>query len=97
MRDFAKDFYSSRAWANTREAYAKSVGYLCEECAKEGRTTPGEIVHHKIHLTPQNITNPDITLNFQNLEYVCRNCHAKVHDKNRRRYSVDEFGRVTAR
>ena len=97
MRDFAKAFYSSRAWANTREAYAKSVGYLCEECAKEGKTVPGEIVHHKIHLTPQNITNQDITLNFQNLEYVCRNCHAKVHDKNRRRYSVDEFGRVTAR
>ena len=97
MRDFAKAFYTSQAWANTRAAYAKSVGYLCEECAKEGKTVPGEIVHHKIHLTPQNITNPDITLNFQNLEYVCRECHAKIHSRRKRRFSIDENGRVTAR
>ena len=36
-------------------------------------------MHHKIHITPFNINNPMITLNFKNLEYVCQDCHNKEH------------------
>lgn len=36
-------------------------------------------MHHKIHITPLNINNPMITLNFKNLEYVCQDCHNKEH------------------
>lgn len=91
-QDFAKQFYRSKRWQNCREAYAKSVGYLCEKCLASGIYTPGEIVHHKIKLTPDNIENPDIALSFNNLELLCRKCHGNEHTD--RRYYFDENGNV---
>lgn len=79
-RDFAWAFYHSLPWKNTRKAYYDSVpGHLCEKCLKRGRYTPGQIVHHKVHLTPENIDDPEIALSFDNLELVCRKCHALEH------------------
>lgn len=95
MKEFATSFYTSRAWADTRRAYRKSVGGLCERCLANGRIVPGEIVHHKIHLTPDNINDPTITLSFENLELVCRDCHAAIHKAREQRYKVDKFGSVT--
>lgn len=94
MQDFAKAFYSSTAWKLTREAYRKSVGGLCESCLSKGQYKAGEIVHHKVHLTPNNINDPSISLNFENLCLLCRDCHGKEHDKVIRRYKVDELGRI---
>ena len=96
MKDFAKDFYQSQAWKHTRAAYTKAVGGLCERCKAKGLIVPGAIVHHQIYLTPQNIGNTDITLDWNNLELVCRNCHAQEHMGTDKRYQVDEWGRVTA-
>lgn len=93
MKEFAKAFYKSRTWRNTREAYAKSVGGLCEDCLAKGLYHPGEIVHHRTELTPENIADPEVTLNWKNLKLVCRDCHAKAHG-SRKRYDVDEMGRV---
>ena len=95
-RDFAKQFYSSEAWNQCRTGYKKSVGGLCERCLAKGLYVPGEIVHHKIHITPQNIQNSDIVLNWGNLELLCRECHAEMHGKQKKRYKVDAIGRVTA-
>lgn len=75
----------------------KSVGGLCEKCLKEGRYEPGEIVHHKIHLTPQNINDPSISLNWDNLELLCRLHHGDEHSKRVRRYKVDALGHVHIR
>ena len=97
MRDFAKTFYSSKAWKQTRAAYAKSKGNLCERCLKKGLIVPGVIVHHKVYLTPENINDPAVSLNWNNLELVCADCHAEEHNRLQRRYTVDECGRVTAR
>ena len=94
MQDFAKGFYSSGAWKNCRAAYAKSKHNLCEVCLKRGIYRPGEIVHHKVAITPDNISDPSVTLNWDNLQVVCRDCHAKAHDKVVRRYKLDELGRV---
>lgn len=94
MQDFAKGFYSSMAWKNCRAAYAKSKHNLCEVCLKRGIYRPGEIVHHKVAITPDNISDPSVTLNWDNLQVVCRDCHAKAHDKVPRRYKLDELGRV---
>lgn len=95
MREFAEQFYKSKAWKQCRERYAKSVSGLCENCLEQGRITPGEIVHHKVHLSPMNIDNPEVTLNWDNLELLCRDCHARRHSSRERRYEVDSFGRVT--
>lgn len=79
MKPYAEKFYNSPEWKRTREAYAKSVGRLCEMCKKKGVIRAGEIVHHKVHITPDNINNPEITLAWNNLMCVCRDCHAAIH------------------
>lgn len=94
MKDFAKEFYNSKAWKDTRESYKRFRGGLCEICYAEGIVKAGEIVHHKTELTPQNIDNIDIALGFGNLQLVCRECHAHIHDRRQRRYTLDELGRV---
>ena len=55
MREFAKEFYKSKAWQRCRNGYAASMGGLCEDCLARGLYQPGEIVHHMIELTPENI------------------------------------------
>ena len=93
MKEYAKWFYLSQVWKDTRDNYVRSVGGLCEECLKDGIVTAGVIVHHKIHITPENIHDENITLSHDNLKLVCRDCHAKEH-RNKKRYSVDELGRI---
>ena len=96
-QDYAKAFYTSAAWLKTRRGYFKYRGGLCERCLAKGLYVPGIIVHHKIHITPENIGDPSITLNFDNLELVCRDCHADVHSaKEGKRFIIDENGRVVS-
>ena len=97
LKDFARYFYSSKRWKDCRAAYAKSKRNLCEVCLSKGLFVPAVIVHHKIELTPENINNPDVTLNWNNLQCVCRDCHAQIHDRRQLRYTIDELGRVSAR
>jgi 5-methylcytosine-specific restriction endonuclease McrA len=91
-----KGFYKTAAWLKCREAYIKSVGGLCERCLADGKIVPGYIVHHKIHLNPFNVTDPSITLNWNNLEYLCLECHNQEHFKQKvaKRYAIDADGKV---
>ena len=95
-REFAKAFYKSAAWRDCREAYSNRVGGLCERCLRKGIYRPGVIVHHKVYLTEDNIRDPEVALNFDNLELLCIDCHNEEHEKVRLRYKVDEFGRIQA-
>lgn len=95
MREFAEQFYKSKQWKDCRKAYAKSKGGLCERCLAKGLYSPGEIVHHKIHLNPVNIHDPTVALSFDNLELLCRVCHAEEHQRKQKRFRVDAAGRVT--
>ena len=88
-----ESFYTSWIWRKCRRAFAESKGNLCEICLSKGLVKPGEIVHHKIHLDPDNIHDPDVALNWDNLQLVCRDCHALIH-RPERRFKVDEWGRV---
>lgn len=97
MKEYAKSFYSSKTWQRCRDGYKKSVGGLCERCLKQGRYTPGVIVHHKVHISPENIDDPNVTLDWRNLELVCRDCHAVEHGAAEHRYEADALGRITAR
>lgn len=74
MKLWAKTFYKSRSWRDCRDAYFTSQHGLCERCSQ-----PGKIVHHKIWLTPENINNPNISLNFEHLELLCQTCHNQEH------------------
>ena len=58
-------FYKTAAWVNCRKAYLAKVGGLCERCLAKGLIVPAEIIHHKIRLNENNITDPSVTLNFE--------------------------------
>lgn len=74
-RDFSRQFYNSKEWIKCREGYKQStLDQLCERCGE-----PGDEVHHKIYLTPENINDPYITLSWDNLELLCMSCHSKEH------------------
>jgi len=88
-----KQFYSSKQWQDCRNAYARSRRNLCEICLENGLLKYGEIVHHKVHLSDENFSDPSVALDWNNLQLLCRDCHAKQHSG--KRYKVDEFGRVT--
>lgn len=97
-KDYAKAFYKSAAWEKCRAGYISYVGGLCERCLAKGYYNAGVIVHHKIHLTPDNIEIPEITLSYNNLELLCLECHNREHFKGKfeRRYIVDALGHIKA-
>lgn len=74
MREFAKDFYNSKAWRRCSKAYMTSKNYICERCGGVA-----VICHHKTHLNAKNISDPNITLCWNNLEALCHNCHDLEH------------------
>jgi len=96
-RDPAFDvFYKSWPWRRCRDGYLKSVGGLCERCLKAGLIVPADQVHHKIRLTLDNLNNPAVTLNWDNLMALCSDCHHEIHAKvHERKYRIDEEGHVT--
>lgn len=75
---FSKGFYNSKQWQTIREYILKRDNYLCIQCGK-----PAEEVHHKVWLTPENIGDPNITSNEDNLVSLCKDCHFETHKGQR--------------
>ena len=67
-------FYHTKAWRRLSRAFLLSRNYICERCGR-----PAEIAHHREHITPGNIANPEITLNAARLEALCIDCHNAEH------------------
>lgn len=82
-REFARAFYHSTAWRIAREAYVSHRmaidGGMCEYCGEK----PGEEVHHKIFLRPENIGDQTVTLDPSNFAYICAECHKRAHNAAR--------------
>jgi len=95
-REFAGNFYKTAAWKSVRSSYIKSVGGLCERCYSRGIIKHGDTVHHRVPLTEENINDPAVTLNPDNLILLCRDCHALIHRKTKR-YKVNDLGQVEVR
>ena len=95
-KPFSSAFYKSKIWQDCRNAYAGKRGHLCERCLSHGILSHGEIVHHKIELTPDNINDPSVSLNWDNLELLCRQCHAAAHDDRlkHRRFVIGPDGEI---
>lgn len=74
-KDYARGFYKSRAWQRCRAAFISEReaidGGLCQHCGCKR----GYIVDHIVEIDPDNINDPGITLNHDNLQYLCLECH----------------------
>lgn len=64
-----------------------AIGERCEKCGAIGTE-----VHHIIHLTPENVTDPSISLNQDNLLLLCNECHNNIHSRfeGASNYSFDD-------
>lgn len=72
--EYAKVFYNSSKWIKCKDGFMKSKHYICERCGGIAK-----ICHHKKYITPVNIDDMTITLNWDNLEALCQDCHNKEH------------------
>ena len=85
-------FYTRQAWRKCRASFLTSKGGLCERCLEKGLIEPAVHVHHKQPITPENVDDPEITLNHGNLMALCEGCHQEMHRK--KRWRCDAMGRV---
>ena len=73
-KEYAIQFYGSKDWKLCRAYVRKRDGYQCQLCTSGS----AEEVHHIIELTPENINDPKIALNPDNLISLCRQCHSNI-------------------
>lgn len=73
-RTISRGFYDSDAWRRTRAAYMEAHNHICERCGR-----PARVVHHKVWLDESNIGDPSVSLNWDNLECLCQDCHNAEH------------------
>ena len=84
-------FYNSKAWKKVSSAYMASKLYTCERCGK-----PAQICHHRRYLDSQNVSDPEISLNPDNLEALCIECHNEEHSTKHNVTIFDDTGNVIA-
>lgn len=89
----AKRFYNSKQWQDCRESYISKVFGICEHCGR-----PGYICDHIVEINADNINDPEITLNHDNLQYLCTSCHNKKtfskHEPLREGFAFNERGEL---
>lgn len=68
---------------------------MCERCFARGEYVSAKVVHHIVHVSPENVDDPHVTLSFDNFMRLCQDCHAAVHSSvPESRVTFDEFGNV---
>lgn len=93
-RDFAKSFYNSKKWRRARQLKISTQHGICERCGK-AFSSKQLIVHHKVYLNETNIHDENISLNQDNLELLCIDCHNEEHLKDTNRIIFyDDDGNV---
>ena len=74
-KQWAVKFYQSKEWKKCRASFISERvaidGGICQMCHAD----LGYIVDHIHELTPENINDPDVSLNHDNLQYLCHDCH----------------------
>ena len=103
-----KNFYNSKAWKVVRKNVWLKQQLLCNRCHKPvyvdgiSKWIPKQqrrtgIVHHKIYLDDINVNDINVTLNIDNLEGICKECHEKEHHSDevtRNGVTFDEDGNL---
>jgi hypothetical protein len=79
-------FYRSDQWQKFREVVinerTQADGFIYDEVTNKPILKKYDIIlHHKIHLTEENYTDTDISLNPDNIMVVSHKTHNKIHNK----------------
>ncbi|URZ06478.1 HNH endonuclease [Clostridium felsineum] len=81
-----QNFYASSKWRSLRfnlimeRSNSKGI-VICEKCKKPILKPIDVHGHHKIELTPENVNDYSISLNPDNIELICHECHDKEHHR----------------
>lgn len=86
MRYTKHEFYRSREWKRLREVVISertdADGFvICDRCSKPILKKYDMILHHKVHLTDDNVNDATISLNPKNIEILHHDCHNKDHNR----------------
>ena len=73
-------FYGSARWKKIRAMIMKRDGGLCQQCAREGKITPADMVDHIVEIKDGGCATCE-----ENLESLCNACHAKKTARERSR------------
>lgn len=80
-QSWAMELYQSKAWRDLRQALILQRGLRCEECGKLVPLPSMLIGDHVQELTPENVHDPTIALNPDNVRLVCDDCHNRKHKR----------------
>ena len=83
------NFYKSDTWKLAREIKIRSVNGRCERCGGIGQE-----VHHRKRVTVDNVEDASISLNPENLELLCKDCHNKEHKRFSKEMKFDAEGNL---
>jgi 5-methylcytosine-specific restriction endonuclease McrA len=83
------NFYKSPAWLAARELKIMAVNSLCERCGQIGIE-----VHHIQRLNVDNVKDVSVSINPENLELLCRECHNKEHKRFSKEKQFNEEGNM---
>lgn len=81
-----QDFYRSKKWEKFRELCMQmrtneQGEIICADCKKPIYKKYDCIAHHIEELTVENVNNPEIALNQNNIEFICFKCHNCRHQR----------------
>lgn len=76
-----KSFLTSDPWISFRLTLIAERGNKCEKCGRIIARSIDIIGHHKIELTPENVSDYSISLNPDNVMLVCFGCHNVIHNR----------------
>lgn len=75
-----QNFYASKPWRELRYNLIIERGNICNRCHKIFATNK-LIGHHIIELTVDNVDDTSISLNPNNIEIICNDCHNQEHNR----------------
>lgn len=82
----ASEFYTSKEWRGLRELLMnervnEQGEIICAECGKPIVKQYDCIAHHVNEITAQNLNDPSVTLNPENILLVHMTCHNAIHNR----------------
>ena len=83
------NFYKSDAWKLAREIKITQVNGRCERCGGLGQE-----VHHIVRLNVNNVSDVGVSVNQDNLELLCKDCHNKEHKRFAKEMRFDSHGNL---